>query len=86
MIYFIRVAGAAFTKIGRAVDVKSRLSNLQNAHYQQLELLVTVESQVYPRCLGKLNSDLEIGRIDRLKVVLRGAFNRVRDNKMAAIF
>lgn len=45
-VYFIRVVGTDCVKIGRAVDVKSRLATMTTDNYQDLELCLTIKPYI----------------------------------------
>lgn len=44
MVYFIRIDGTDYVKIGRAVDVQKRLANLSVAHPMALEVVHTIKT------------------------------------------
>lgn len=47
MIYFVRVKGTDYFKIGRAGNVKSRLITIATDNYQPVELCLTLEIATY---------------------------------------
>lgn len=47
MIYFIRVKGTSFFKIGRAVDARKRLSSIASDNHLPVELCLTLKMRIY---------------------------------------
>lgn len=47
MIYFIRVQGTSYFKIGRAANVKKRLGTIATDNYQPVQLCLTLECKMH---------------------------------------
>lgn len=60
-IYFVQAGDGGPVKIGRAVNVKHRLAELQTAHYEDLRLLVAVQGTVFDE--RRLHREFQQARI-----------------------